>query len=129
MTNAAPRRGLAPLPHLTLEPTLSLSSPLPWLRRYKDWLIDRVRINKYKSAFLWDVQVTGGDRKMIEAKMMEYARPPEPGSVLVHNESEIWKAVQPRSRPTTSPPTARRSRSWSPWAPASRSTTSRKAAT
>jgi hypothetical protein len=27
--------------------------------------------------------------------MMEYARPPEPGSVLIHNESEEWKAVQP----------------------------------
>jgi hypothetical protein len=72
-----------------------LATLLPWLRRYKDWLIDRVRINKYKAAFLWDVQLTVADRKMIEGKMMEYARPPEPGSVLVHNESEQWKAVQP----------------------------------
>lgn len=73
-----------------------LATLLPWLRRYKDWLIDRVRINKYKAAFLWDVQLLGADRKTIEAKMMEYARPPEPGSVLVHNESETWTAVQPR---------------------------------
>ncbi|HLJ68081.1 MAG TPA: hypothetical protein VKX16_12040 [Chloroflexota bacterium] len=72
-----------------------LATLLPWLRRYKDWLIDRVRVNKYKSAFLWDVQLTGADRKTIEGKMMEYARPPEPGSVLVHNESEQWQAVQP----------------------------------
>jgi hypothetical protein len=72
-----------------------LATLLPWLRRYKDWLIDRVRINKYKAAYLWDVTISGGTRQTIEAKMMEYARPPEPGSVLVHNESEQWKAVQP----------------------------------
>lgn len=38
-----------------------LATLLPWLRRYKDWLIDRVRINKYKSAFLWDVTLSGAD--------------------------------------------------------------------
>jgi hypothetical protein len=73
-----------------------LATLLPWLRRYKDWLIDRVRINKYKSAFLWDVKLSGADRSAIQAKLMEYARPPEPGSVLVHNESEEWSAVQPQ---------------------------------
>src|SRR5437588_32487 len=72
-----------------------LATLLPWLRRYKDWLIDRVRVNKYKSAFLWDVEIAGADKKMIDEKLMTYARPPEPGSVLVHNESETWKAVQP----------------------------------
>jgi hypothetical protein len=72
-----------------------LATLLPWLRRYKDWLIDRVRINKYKAAFLWDVTLTGAGRKEIENKMMEYAIPPEPGSLLIHNESEHWAAVQP----------------------------------
>jgi hypothetical protein len=38
-----------------------LATLLPWLRRYKDWLTDRVRINKYKGAFLWDVQLAGID--------------------------------------------------------------------
>lgn len=73
-----------------------LATLLPWLRRYKDWLIDRVRINKYKSAFLWDVTLTGADRRTIENKMQEYARPPEPGSIVVHNEQEMWAAVQPK---------------------------------
>src|SRR5579859_2523849 len=67
-----------------------LATLLPWLRRYKDWLTDRVRINKYKGAFLWDVQLNGADRKAIERKKAEYSRPPEPGSILVHNESETW---------------------------------------
>ena len=73
-----------------------LATLLPWLRRYKDWLTDRVRINKYKGAFLWDIQLTGADAKTIDRKRMQYAYPPEPGSIIVHNESEQWSAVQPQ---------------------------------
>ena len=73
-----------------------LATLLPWLRRYKDWLTDRVRINKYKGAFLWDVTLTSADDKVIKRKKMEYGYPPEPGSVLIHNEQEQWKAVQPQ---------------------------------
>ncbi len=72
-----------------------LATLLPWLRRYKDWLTDRVRINKYKGAFLWDVQLQGADKKAIDRKKMEYAYPPEPGSIIIHNESESWSAVKP----------------------------------
>jgi len=72
-----------------------LATLLPWLRRYKDWLTDRVRINKYKGAFLWTIKLQGADRKTIDRKRMEYAYPPEPGSIVVHNESEEWGAVQP----------------------------------
>jgi hypothetical protein len=73
-----------------------LATLLPWLRRYKDWLTDRVRINKYKAAFLWDVKLTGADKKTIDRKKMEYSYPPEPGSVLIHNEAEQWSAVEPK---------------------------------
>jgi len=72
-----------------------LATLLPWLRRYKDWLTDRVRINKYKGAFLWDVQLSGADKKAIDRKKMEYSYPPEPGSVIIHNEAEKWSAVKP----------------------------------
>ena len=72
-----------------------LATLLPWLRRYKDWLTDRVRINKYKGAFLWDVQLAGADRKTIERKKAEYAYPPEPGTVIIHNEAEHWTAIKP----------------------------------
>lgn len=70
-----------------------LATLLPWLRRYKDWLTDRVRLNKYRTAFLWDVQLTGADKKTIDRKRMEYSAPPEPGSVIIHNEAEKWTAV------------------------------------
>jgi len=72
-----------------------LATLLPWLRRYKDWLTDRVRINKYKGAFLWDIKLAGADAKTIDRKRMQYAYPPDPGSIIVHNESEEWSAVQP----------------------------------
>lgn len=73
-----------------------LATLLPWLRRYKDWLTDRVRINKYKGAFLYDVTLTGADAKTIASKKMQYSHPPEPGSVIIHNEAEQWSAVQPK---------------------------------
>jgi len=73
-----------------------LATLLPWLRRYKDWLTDRVRINKYKGAFLWDVTLKGADAKTVKRKQMEYAYPPEPGSVIIHNEAEEWNAVEPK---------------------------------
>lgn len=68
---------------------------LPWLRRYKDWLTDRVRINRFKGAFLWDVEMKGADRRAILARQAELALPPSPGSIVVHNEGEQWRAVQP----------------------------------
>ncbi len=73
-----------------------LATLLPWLRRYKDWLTDRVRINKYKGAFLWDVALKGADAKTVARKKMDYSYPPEPGTVLIHNEAEQWTAVQPQ---------------------------------
>jgi hypothetical protein len=72
-----------------------LATLLPWLRRYKDWLTDRVRINKYKGSFLWDVELTGADKKTVDRKKTEYSYPPEPGSVIIHNEAEKWTAVKP----------------------------------
>jgi len=73
-----------------------LASLLVWLSRYKDWLTDRVRLNKYKGAFLWDVKLTGADKKTIDRKKNEYAYPPLPGSIIVHNEGEEWSAVEPQ---------------------------------
>ena len=73
-----------------------LATLIVWLRRYKDWLTDRVRLNKYKGAFVWDVKLTGADKKTIDRKKMEYAYPPLPGSLVVHNESEEWSAVEPK---------------------------------
>ncbi len=75
-----------------------LTPILPWLTRYKDWLTDRVRMNRYKGAYLWDVTLTGATQSDILARQAQLAKPPNPGSVLVHGEGEIWKAVVPEIR-------------------------------
>ena len=72
-----------------------LVAVLPWLSRYKDWLTDRVLINRYKGAFLWDVTLEGADRAAILARRAELADAPKPGSILLHNERETWQAIQP----------------------------------
>lgn len=72
-----------------------LATLLPWLRRYKDWLTDRVRINRYKAAFLYDVTVEGATAEELAKKRSEYAEPPEPGTVIFHNQAERWQAVHP----------------------------------
>ena len=69
---------------------------LPWLRRYKDWLTDRVIINKYKGAYLWDVTLQGATAATIRAKQAELSCPPSAGSIVVHNEAETWRAIQPQ---------------------------------
>jgi hypothetical protein len=73
-----------------------LAPLLPWLRRYRDWLTDRVRLNKYRTAYLWHVTLRGADRRAITQRQAELAEPPAPGSLIVSNENETWEAVQPR---------------------------------
>jgi len=73
-----------------------LAPLLPWLRRYDEWLADRVRINKFKGAFLYDVTLEGMQPPEIARTRASYAEPIEPGTVLFHNEREVWRAVQPQ---------------------------------
>ena len=68
---------------------------LPWLIRYKDWLTDRVRLNKHQQAFIFDVTLEGADRRTLIARRNEIAVAPDPGSIIVHNEKEKWDTVKP----------------------------------
>jgi hypothetical protein len=72
-----------------------LAPILPWLRRYKEWLEDRARINRFKGAFLWQVTVRNAGPGVLERKRAQYMRPPAPGSVIITDESEEWRAVHP----------------------------------
>lgn len=80
---------------------------LPWLRRYREWLTDRVRINRFKGAFIWDVEVKSADRRAILARQAELATPPTPGSIIVHNDAERWTAVQPNINAADAEPDGR----------------------
>lgn len=68
---------------------------LPWLDHYAAWLEDRVRVNRLKAAFVWQVTLRGATPGLIARKKAEYGRPPSPGSVIITNEGEQWQAVQP----------------------------------
>ena len=73
-----------------------LSPVLAWLDHYARWLEDRVRVNRLKSAFVWDVTLTGATPQAIAKRKADLAGPPSPGSVMVHNEGETWNAAQPK---------------------------------
>ena len=76
--------------------TSDLQQVLTWLERYDYWLEDRVRINRYKGAYLWQVQIANALPGQLEAKRAQYTRVPNSGSIIVCDENESWTAVQPQ---------------------------------
>ncbi|MDX1417450.1 MAG: hypothetical protein R3293_24815 [Candidatus Promineifilaceae bacterium] len=72
-----------------------LATVLPWLLRYSRMLEDRVRFHWATRLFLWFVQVP---RNRVQEKAEQYRRPPEAGSVIVHDESESWETRSPALR-------------------------------
>jgi hypothetical protein len=69
---------------------------LPWLARYASFLEDRVRLNRYRQAFLWDVLMDTNDELLIQARKKEIMNnPPQPGDINVHGKTETWEAKAP----------------------------------
>jgi hypothetical protein len=68
---------------------------LPWLSHYDTWLRDRVRLNRYRTAYLWHVTLTTSDAAAVEAARARYRTPPTPGSVIITNDAERWEALSP----------------------------------
>lgn len=74
-----------------------LAPMLAWLRRYSQWLEDRVRLNAAMRTFLWIVHVAQGARESVEARFRAGA--PPAGSIIVADEgAERWEAVTPSLR-------------------------------
>ena len=69
-----------------------LTTMLTWLLRYSRLVEDRVRLHWAARSFLWDVTVPAA---AVQAKAEQYRQPPETGSIIVHDEAESWKAVNP----------------------------------
>lgn len=70
---------------------------LPWLGRYANFLEDRVRLNRYRNAFIY--VVTGNFTSEEERKKREReinANPPRSGTVLVTNQNEKWGILSPQ---------------------------------
>ena len=74
-----------------------LSHLLKWLGRYTAWLEDRVRLNRFRNAFLYVVKASFVSEAARKARQAELAaNPPTPGSILVTDESEEWSVMTPK---------------------------------
>ncbi len=73
-----------------------LAPILPWIRRYREWLDDRVVLNKLRTAMVWDVTVTGADKGDIDRMRAQNPTPPARGTVLFHSDGEVWKPMDPQ---------------------------------
>lgn len=73
-----------------------LAPLIPWIGRFASWLEDRVRLNRFRSAFMYIVMMTGADvtpAKKLKRQAEINANPPKPGSVLVTDPSEQWGII------------------------------------
>jgi len=71
-----------------------LAPLLVWLGRYASWLEDRVRLNRFRSVFMYVVKGKYKNTTERKAREMEInANPPKPGSVLVTDDSEQWDTL------------------------------------
>jgi len=70
-----------------------LAPALVWLKRYSHWLEDRVRLNWAARMFLWLVTVPSG---RVDEKQHAYKSPPESGSIIVHDDGEVWDLKTPQ---------------------------------
>jgi len=74
-----------------------LAPLLIWLRRYSAWLEDRVRLNRFRNAFLYVVTGQFTSEVARKARQVELAaNPPSPGSILVTDTSETWSVISPK---------------------------------
>lgn len=70
---------------------------LVWLSRYSNWLQDRARLNRFRNAFLFVVQAKfASEAQRLARQTALNANPPNPGSILVADENESWKVINPR---------------------------------
>ena len=74
-----------------------LTPILKWLARYSAWLEDRVRLNRFRNAFVYVVKARFGSESERSARQLQLtANPPAPGSVLVTDEGEEWSVLAPK---------------------------------
>jgi hypothetical protein len=74
-----------------------LAPVLRWLSRYSNWLEDRARLNRYRNSFLYVVKGRWQSEEERYARQAALsAAPPQPGSILVTDESESWEVMSPK---------------------------------
>ncbi|MEM5774257.1 MAG: hypothetical protein AAGU05_04585, partial [Anaerolineaceae bacterium] len=73
-----------------------LAPLLKWFSRYANWLEDRARLNRFRTAFLYVVKTRFTSEAERAARQRSLnASQPKPGSILVTDESEDWSVIEP----------------------------------
>jgi hypothetical protein len=74
-----------------------LAPILKWLSRYSNWLEDRARLNRFRNSFLFVVKARfASEAERLARQTQLAANPPQPGSILVSDESETWEVLSPK---------------------------------
>ncbi|MDD5271092.1 MAG: hypothetical protein PHU14_00105, partial [Methylovulum sp.] len=71
-----------------------LLSQTDWLDSYDQFMFGELDRVQFLRAFMWDVTLRGATEDDVNKKAKSI-RPPKPGSVRVHNDSEEWQAQSP----------------------------------
>ena len=67
---------------------------MDWCDRYESMLDGEAERQDYMRAYVWDVTLKGATPEDVKKRALNIA-PPQPGTVRVHNDSEIWGAITP----------------------------------
>jgi hypothetical protein len=74
-----------------------LAPLLKWFSRYANWLEDRARLNRFRTAFLYVVKTRfSSEAERIARQRALNASQPRPGSILVTDDSEDWSVIEPQ---------------------------------
>jgi hypothetical protein len=74
-----------------------LAPMLRWLSRYAAWLEDRARLNRFRNTFIFWVKAKFANQAERLERQAELNRnPPNPGSILVSDETEEWSVLSPK---------------------------------
>lgn len=82
-----------------------------WLDSLDQFMYGELDRANFLRAFVWDVTLKGATDKEVKKRAGEITAP-KPGSVRVHNDSEIWDAVSPSLQGADTSETARLIRNW-----------------
>ncbi len=74
-----------------------LAPLLVWIGRFSAWLEDRARLNRFRNTFVWTLKKNWQSKKEKQERQAALnANPPQPGSFLLLDESEVLEAPVPK---------------------------------
>lgn len=66
-----------------------------WLDEYDSFLFGEAERYNFLRAFIWDITLKNATEEKVEQRAREITSP-KPGSVRVHNDSEVWEELTPK---------------------------------